>query len=206
MNKEGKTGMATVILLGGIILLAGAATSGLIGTTDVGLEEYEQMLNDIINEISHYIEIKDIVGKYYIAEGEQYIQKIAILFKPLFTFDLDTTDSIIKIDNGEHIRILTYSGQTEYIFSNSLFGHDLWNNFSESNFSFIVIRDKDRSLVDYNSINDNTDMAYIIIKLPKELFMKKGETLQVSLFPSGGIDRTFTIKAPLPMKSVVTFS
>ncbi|MCK5111929.1 MAG: hypothetical protein KAQ84_00155 [Thermoplasmatales archaeon] len=204
MNNNGATGIVAAIMLGGIILIAGAAASVMMGNTNEGLEEYEQILNEALDEISNYIQIKDIVGKYYSMEREKRIQKIAILVKPLFSIDVDTSEFIIKLTNGEQIKMLYNNGQTEYIHSNSLFEHPLWNDMRESEFSFIAILDKDRSLIDYNIINDNTDMAYIIIKLPEEFTMKKGDTMTITLFPSTGVTRTTTVKAPLPLQSIVS--
>ncbi len=64
---------------------------------------------------------------------------------------------------------------------------------------------KDNSLVDYNIINKNTDMAYIVIKLSEDFSLKKGDSLVVALFPESGIQRTIKLEAPLPMKSIVSF-
>ncbi len=57
--------------------------------------------------------------------------------------------------------------------------------------------------MDYDAINDNTDMAYIIINLSEEFSMAKGETMDVTLLPSAGIKKTITLDAPLPMKQLV---
>ena len=53
-------------------------------------------------------------------------------------------------------------------------------------------------------MNDNTDMAYIIIKLSKEFQMKKGNTMTVTLFPSTGVQKIITLEAPIPINLVVT--
>ena len=100
--------------------------------------------------------------------------------------------------------MLYYSGQADFIHSNSLFEHPIWNDLSENNFSFVVALDKDRSLVDYDTINDNTDMAYIAIKLSENFTMKKGDSIEITLFPSTGITRTIIVKAPLPIKQIVS--
>ena len=204
MNDIGATGVVAAIILGSIILTGGVVASVMMGTTNEGLEEYEQILNEAIDEISNYINIKDIVGKYYTIDGEKRIQKIAILVKPLFSIDVDTSELIIKLNNGDQIKMLYNNGQTKNIHSNSLFEHSLWNNIRGNEFSFIAILDKDDSLVDYNIINDNTDMAYIIIKLPEEFTLKKGDTMTITLIPATGVTRTTTIKAPLPMQSIVS--
>jgi len=56
---------------------------------------------------------------------------------------------------------------------------------------------------DFDTINKNNDMAYIVIQLPSSFYMQKGDTIVVELFPSSGISKTTLLEAPLPMKSVV---
>ena len=112
---------------------------------------------------------------------------------------------MIKLNNGQQVKMLYYNRQAEFIESHSLFEHPIWNNMTDTNFSFIVILDKDRSL-DYDTINDNTDMAYIVIKLSEDFTMKKGDSLQVTLFPSTGIKKTIHLKAPLPIKPIVSLN
>ena len=113
---------------------------------------------------------------------------------------------MIKLCNGEKIKMLFYSGQAEFIHSSSLFEHPIWNTIENETFGFIVTLDKDRSLVDHNTINDNTDMAYIIIKLSEDFAMKKGDRITTTFFPSAGIEKTMTLEAPLPMKRIVTLN
>ena len=48
-------------------------------------------------------------------------------------------------------------------------------------------------------------MAYIIIKLPPDFYMKKGDTTIVQLFLTSGIIKTISLEAPLPMNSIVNF-
>ncbi len=76
MNNNGATGVVAAIMLGGIILTAGVVASVMMGNTNEGLEEYEQILNEAVNEISYYINIKDIVGIYYSIDGEKRIANI----------------------------------------------------------------------------------------------------------------------------------
>ena len=101
--------------------------------------------------------------------------------------------------------MLYYSGQAEFIKKEPLFEHPIWQNTNEVDFSLIVTLDKDNSITSYDTINDYTDTAYIIINLPEEFTMKKGDSLTITLFPSTGITRTTTIVAPLPIKPVVSF-
>jgi len=58
----------------------------------------------------------------------------------------------------------------------------------------------------FDTINDNTDMIYIVLKLPPDITMKKGDSLEITLFPSIGITKTIHLKAPLPIKQIVSLN
>ena len=205
MNNQGATGIATAIILISVILIAATAASVILSNPEEIPNEadFEEMLDEVVDEISTYLQVKDMMGKYYPIGETLRIQKIAILIKPLFSIDLDISELMIKLHNGEQVRILYYGEQAEFISSYSLFEHPLWNNIDNNEFGFIVTLDKDRSLVDYDNINENTDLAYIAIKLTEDFAMKKGDTMTITLFPSTGISRTLTFTAPLPIKRVV---
>ena len=205
MNTKGATGIATAILLISFILIGATSASLLIGDSGTSSDyNYEEMVEETIDEISTYIQIKDIMGKYSSTTNEQYIQKIAILIKPLFSTNIDASKLIIKMDNGEQIKMLNYNRHAEFIKSHSLFEHPLWNNISVTEYSFITILDTDQSIINFNTINDNTDMTYIVIKLPNEFSMKKGDMLEITFFPSTGITKTINLEAPLPIKPIVS--
>lgn len=207
MNDDAGLGIITAILIVSSLLVgAAAATVIMNGSETFSEEDLEEMANEAVDEISTYIQIKDKIGRYDAVNEEQIIQKIAILIKPLFSVDIDVSTLTIKLCNGQQIRILYYNGQSEFINSYSLFGHQVWDEMANSSFGFIVINDKDESLIDYDTINDNTDLAYIVIKLPEEFTMKKGDTMTITLFPSTGITRTLDLEAPLPIKQVVSLS
>jgi len=206
MNNQGSTGMIPAILLISFLLIGATAASVILGDPGETTyeENYEEMLEEVLDEISTYIQIKDVLGKYTSAPGEKHIQKIAILIKPLFSIDIDASGLMIKINNGQQVKMLYYNRQAEFIESNSLFDHPIWDNMTDTNFSFIGILDKDRSIIDYDTINDNTDMAYVILKIPEDFTIKKGDTLEITLFPSTGITKNINIEAPLPIKQIVS--
>ena len=207
MNNQGVTGIATAILLISFILIGATAASVIMGDSGNNPEEnYEEILEEALDEISTYIQIKDALGKYNSTTEEQHIQKIAILIKPLFSIDIDASKLVIKLNNGKQIKMLYYNRQAEFISSNSLFEHPIWTTMTDTDFGFIVILDKDQSIIDYGTINDNTDMTYIIIKLPNDFTMKKGDTLKLTLFPSTGVTKTINLKAPLPIKQIVALN
>ena len=205
MNNKGATGIATAILLIAFILISATAASVLMNDSGPQYEKnYEELLDDTLNQISTYIQIKDVLGKYTSNTEEQQIQKIAILIKPLFSIDIDTSQLLIQINNGKQIKILSSNNHAEFILSHSLFEHPLWQTMNENTFSFIPILDKDQSIIKYNTINDNTDVVYIILQLSNDFAIQKGENLEITLFPATGITKTITLTAPLPIKNVVS--
>ena len=207
MNNQGATGIATAILLISFILIGATAASVIMGDSGNNPEEnYEEILEEALDEISTYIQIKDALGKYNSTTEEQHIQKIAILIKPLFSIDIDASKLMIKLNNGQQIKMLYYSGQADFISSNSLFEHPICNTIRTDKFGFVVTLDKDRSIVDYGIINDNTDMAYLVIKLPEDFTMEKGDVTEITLFPSTGITKTINLKAPLPITQIVSLT
>ena len=206
MNQNGNLGITTAILFIGLVLIAAIASSVLIGNSTKVNNEYDlnKITNEAVDGIITYIEVKDIIGKYYNDNGDQRIEKIAILIKPLVSCTIDVTQLMVKLCNGQDIRVLSYSGQSDFISTNSLFEHPRWDTFTTDQFGFIAIQDTDRSLVDYNTINANTDAAYLVLKLPDGFTLRNGDFLTITLFPSTGMTRTFTVEAPLPITSIVT--
>ena len=74
MNIQGGTGIITAILLVGFILIAATAVSVIMrNSDDMSEQDLEEMANNAIDEISTYIQIKDVMGKYYSTEGEIWI-------------------------------------------------------------------------------------------------------------------------------------
>lgn len=201
------TGLTGSILLISLILIGitvGSAITGgtLGGTTE---QDYQHMVGQVIDGISTYLQIKDQKGKYYNIDGVKKIEKIALWVSPLFSQDIDVSQLTIQLCDGEKVTVLTYNGDAEYLGSHSLFEHPIWDNLTGANFGFIPIVDLDGSLVNYHVINENSDNAYVVFRLPEDMMLVKGESLTVTLFPSTGIVRTTILEAPPPIKSVVTF-
>jgi len=205
------TGFMIVILLVSLLLieitvssaLSGSVMSG--GTSGSSEEDYQHMVDQVVDGISTYLQIKDQKGKYYNVDGVKKIGKIALWVSPLFSQDIDVSQLTIQLCNGEKVAVLTYSGDAEYLGSNTVFEHPIWDNLTGANFGFIPIIDLDGSLVNYNLINENSDNAYVVFRLPEDMMLVKGDSLTVTLFPSTGIVRTTILEAPPPIKSVVTF-
>lgn len=207
MNDWGSNGIIATILLMAMLLVTVVAAGVITGSTTeetVDTDEIEQMAQEVFDEISTYFQIKDQKGKFYLIDDEYKIKKIAILVSPLVSQEVDVTQLTIQIDDGENVRILSFTNSSD-IGSESLFGHNLWSNINGTNFGLLSILDRDSSISNYNIINENTDNCYIVFELPDFMNMQKYQELTVKLFPSSGITKTLNLKAPMPMKSVITF-
>jgi len=131
MNKLGSIGITTGVLLIGLIIITATAASVINNQTGgISEENIEHMLDEVLNEITTYIQIKDKIGKYYTTNNQKQIEKIAILIKPLISQNIDISDLTIKLCNGEDIKILTYSKNSEVIGSEKLFDHKIWNKIT----------------------------------------------------------------------------
>jgi archaellin len=205
MGSLRATGIISIVLLIAFIVLAAAVASVITGETTSATTEqdYEQLLEETIDEIATYIQIRDQKGKYYNVEGELKIQKMAFLISPLVSQDIDVSGLTIMLDDGETVRILYYSGSSSNLDSNSLFEHNLWDSLDSNEFSFITIIDDDGSLIEFDTINDYRDNAYLVFKLPSDMQLVKKDKMVITLFPSTGIDRNIFIEAPPALTSVV---
>ena len=206
MSAWRSTGITTLIILTTLLLIGITVTSVITeGTTDTTTEyNYEEITKEVIKEITSYLQIKDQKGKYTNTNGEQKIEKIAIMISPLVSQNIDLTQLTIQLDNGQIIRVLKYY-QSSKLSQQSLFEHKLWNSINGTNYALLTICDIDNSITNYNLINENSDNAYLIFKLPPDMMMSKYDKLLVTLFPSSGITKTTILKAPMPMKPVITF-
>jgi archaellin len=197
-KQKGSVGLIAIILLLSALLIGVTAASIITISSNGNLseEEIEQIVDDTIDEITTYIQIKDAIGKYYGEPPQQRIEKIALMITPLFSKEIDISSIQIKLSNKDNLQFLSYDNKVDKIGSYTLFEHYLWEELSN---------DRDNSIKDFNTFNKNSDVAYIIVNLPQEYCMKKGEEIMVTLFPSTGIERSLTLQAPLPIKNIVTF-
>ncbi len=205
INTEGNLGLISGILLIVFILIGATAASVIMdGKGDISEEDYTQMVNEVVDELSNYIKINDVVGKYDEVHGNYQIQKLAIMIRPLISTQVDTSVMTIKISDGEHLYILFPTGQVALIGTRSLFDNPLWENTPQGTFSFISIIDDDSFLIDHHVINKNTDTQFIIINLPRDVIMRYGDIMEITLIPAPGTQRTLSLEAPLPTTHVVS--
>jgi archaellin len=200
------TGITTMLLLIVILLITISVASVITGETNSTTTEYDidEITDEVINEITTYLKIRDQKGKYYNIDEEQKIEKIAILISPLVSQDIDLSQLTVQIENRETVRILTYE-LSDKLNSQSIFEHDVWDSLTGDNYGLISIIDLDESITEYNTINENSDNAYLVFRLPSDMTMSKYDKTTVTLFPSSGITRITVLEAPMPMNPVVTF-
>ena len=207
MGKLFTTGLTSSILIVSLFLI-GITLADVISSETTGSiseQQFEQMTEETIEEISTYILIKDQIGKYKEINGEFTIEKIALWITPLVTQEIDVSQLTIQINDGTSVLFLKYTNNSENLGPCSLFENIIWNKLNGSNFGFIPIIDMDDSLVVHNTFNDCSDNAYVVFRLPETISFKKHEKIILTLFPSTGITRTIELKAPLPINTVVTF-
>ena len=207
----GRGSVITIMILFISLLMVGITVASVLSettsdsTTDTIMDyDLDQMTDEIVDEITSYIQIKDEKGKFSEINGEKRITKIALLVSPLVSQNIDLSQMTIQLDNGESVRILNYfdSKSLDY---NSIFEHFLWDNLTGNDFGFISITDLDNSIVNLDSLNENSDNAYLIFKLPSDMYMKKYDKMIATLLPSSGITIHTLLKAPMPISSVITF-
>ena len=207
-NSHSTLGIITAVVLICFILVAFIAVSVLTNPENSNItsdDQIEQLLDETLNEITNYIQIKDKIGKYYEVNNELRIKKIALLITPFFSKEISLFDMKIEICNGEKLKILNCSRNTARIEQEFLFDHPIWDNISNNTFGFIVINDRDKSIEKHGCFNDQTDVTYLIIKLSDEFFMKNGDEIHLKLLPPSGTLKQITLKAPLPINKIITF-
>lgn len=213
MGNTGRLGISTVVILIAVLLISlttftvlSSDTNGDTDTTENDLLEIFQKASDeAVDDITTYLKVMDKSGRYYGPAGNQKIQRIAIMIKPLISKQINLSEITIKISNGENLQILTYSNQPAKITTtnNQIFNHPIWDTLTIDNFTIIATHDRDNSLSQHSYFNENKDMGYIIIKLPHSLYMKKDDKIILQMFPSTGIDKKIILEAPLPMEKLV---
>lgn len=192
MNNKGNVGVSTIPILT-IFMLVGATSSVMFEDSNDLSKDAEKIVNDAIKEITTYLKIDDVIGKYFKTNGTHRVEKIVLLVKPLVQTTINISELTIKIYNNNDLKVFHYSGYTAECNSKAVFEHQLWKKTNHS-FSLIVILDKDRSLLDYNIMNEDT--AFIAIKLPERFTMRNDESITISIIPARGITRTIVLKTP----------
>jgi archaellin len=185
-----------------LVAITAASVISTETTSTTTEEDYQQMLEDAANEISRYLLVKERLGKYTNINGERQIEKIALWITPLVDQDFDMSQLTIELNNGESVMMLTYTGSNP-MESNCIFEQSIWNSLNGSNFGLIPIIDLDDSIINYDTMNDASDNAWLVFKLPSGMTMNKYDEMIVKIIPSSGVAISLHLKASFSTKSIV---
>jgi archaellin len=197
----------------GITIIAAVILFFLIATTassiidpnsdDITEEDIEKMIKESVDDIASYINIDEILAKYEIIDQYRQIKKISIQITPLFTKQINIEDMIIELNDGNQIITQYFKYNYGNLRDYTLFNQPIWDNLNESSFSICSILDKDESINKYNSLNDHTDRAYLLIKIPNDMMIQKGDNLKISIYPSTGVIKTLSLNIPFSIDPIV---
>ena len=85
-NILGATGLAPILLIAALLLGGTGLYATFIGTSEDLSEDAQIMTENILEEFSTFVEIKDVIGKVYNKENSLFLEKIVVLFKIIFSF------------------------------------------------------------------------------------------------------------------------
>ena len=199
-SGAGITGIALIAS----VLVAGSASTVMVEDIDSMAQDAERILNEVLQEITTYIKIDDAIGKYYNTGENRRIEKIVLFVKQYVNTPINLSEIKIQLCNNEDIVLLKYSGQSFEIGSSIIFQHVVWETMDDNTFSILVTDDKDRSLLDYDTMNEP---VFIVIPLPEQFKMKNRESLTISIIPDNGITTSIYLETPLiHSKNVISFT
>jgi archaellin len=200
-SGAGITGMALVTSF----LVAGSASTVFFEDIDAISQDAEKMLNDVLQEITTYIKIDDAIGKYCGFGETRSIEKIVLFAKQYINTPINLSEIIIEISNKDDIVLLKYSGQSYEIGTSTIFQHYAWEIINNNTFSILVTDDEDRSLLDYNIMNN--DLIIIIIPLSEQFKLKQSESMTISIIPENGITSSIYVETPsFHSKNIISFN
>lgn len=195
--------IALIIILSMVVITSTANTLIIHTEEEFDEEEVNELLDEIYDDISTYIKIDRALGKYQIVNDQRILSQIAIQVHSLFTKDIQISDMVIEISNGNQIHYFSNINEYDILGNHSLFSHPLISQLSDGSFGVISISDKDDSISGQQLINHNSDRLFIIINLTNVMKIKSGDYLSLTLVPSVGTIRTIEITSPFSTKSVV---
>ena len=185
-------GASLLPILSGIILM-GASSSVILDNTDFFSTDVEQLFSDVFDEISSFLQIKEIWGKYEHSNHSRQISKVIFLVKQFIQHDINISDISLQLISKDDVGILYFSGYCSNSTGQSLFTHNIWSETQDS-YSIIVLSDHDDSISKFNIMND--DMVFLAIHLPKNFILKKDESLTITLCRANGQPCSYTLRVP----------
>jgi len=196
--------LATIIIITVILIVSFAASSLVYEMPeDISEEELETMISTIYNSISSYINIDHVYGKHTTTTNGRTITHLAILINPYFSTSINIDEMILELVSNNDIHHVYFSGNSSKIDSYPLFSHQEWTHISSTQYSIISICDSDSSIEQINQLNDCTDRAYIILKLPDSMMLNNKEHIEMNILFSSGMKRSILLNPPFSTRDIV---
>ncbi|HEC86322.1 MAG TPA: hypothetical protein ENI49_00380 [Thermoplasmatales archaeon] len=201
MNRWGSVGISTFTFLGILLLLGAGVSSILLGQSTETSEEFEDVADEVLNEISTYFMIKNVVGKFDCTNSNAELQRMVILTKPLIPTTVNLSDMYVQISDGNALISLSYNGSYSKAHGD-IFGNRIWNEIDENEFGIMILTDSDNS-IDAGYLNK--DLVYLAIKIPSSISVHPNDRIIVSLIPTQGYVENIEIITPFILTTNIVY-
>ncbi len=173
-------------------------------TEEITEEDLQEMIETVYDDVSSYMNIDDIIGKFHRVQQDRLIKQIAIQIHPQFSTNIKLSELMIELSNGNQIIFLYPNGYCADISNETLFNHGLWGDLGNSSFGILSIFDEDNSMKQSHLINQHSDRLFIIFNVPPSLKLQRGDTIKINLYPSTGVKKELDIKIPFSVDPVLS--
>ncbi len=165
-------------------------------------EDINALLNNTITELTTLLQIKNSYASFNSTTQPAKIEKMAFFIKPFHDTPLNLCTLTVALHTQHDI---TFFKPTHHITdsANTLFNNAIWSQTPPAYYSIISLNDRDSSVQDHLLINSNTDTFYLLLKIPDELTLEKGDQFSILLLPSQGLQHKIDLEIPLPINQVV---
>jgi len=201
LKKHGLTFIVVILFIVSLFLITVTASTIINTNTSVSSEDINQYVEDTINEITRYIQIKQIYGAFT-THKPYSLSKIAIMISPLYSNDIDISNLMIQIQTHDSLSIYTYSDQVIALENNDVFTHPIWNQLTNRSFGIISMIDKDKSLIHHHVLSDASDLGVLTIPI-EDGIIQKGDDVTICILSGDSIQKTISFKTPLPINKIV---
>ncbi len=199
--SDATLGLLPIVLITSVIAIGATAGSIFIKNQTTANNALDQAVTDITNDLTTYLKIDQIIGKYDTPNG---IQRLAIHIRPLITGTIDLTKIQLQLTLPDDAFILPYRDVPKDEPTNALFHNPAWDQFKPGSFTIQMITDDDGSALAAHTLNKNTDAGFLLVKLPEQTYLRPYDTLQLTITPTPGQQQTFTFDVPYTTNSLVT--
>ncbi len=173
-------------------------------TEEITEEDLQEMIETVYADVSSYMNIDDILGKFHRVQQNRLIKQIAIQLHPQFSTNIKLSELMIELSSGNQIIFLYHNGCCVDISNETLFNHALWDDLGNNSFGILSIFDDDDSMKQSQVINQHSDRLFIIFNIPPSLKLQRGDTIKINLYPSTGVKKELDIKIPFSVDPVLS--